>query len=84
MTTHSSILVWRSPWTEEPGELQSTGCRELDTTEATKHAQLGWNCSSPRRVQPLLRESGRVEDSPGRQGAAQDASETLCFLCELV
>ena len=23
MTTHSSILVWRISWTEEPGELQS-------------------------------------------------------------
>ena len=23
MTTHSSILVWRIPWTEEPGRLQS-------------------------------------------------------------
>ena len=25
MTTHSSILVWRSPWTKEPGGLQSMG-----------------------------------------------------------
>ena len=25
MATHSSILAWRTPWTEEPGELQSTG-----------------------------------------------------------
>ena len=25
MTTHSSILVWRIPWTEEPGRLQSLG-----------------------------------------------------------
>ena len=25
MVTHSSILVWRVPWTEEPGRLQSTG-----------------------------------------------------------
>ena len=25
MATHSSILVWRIPWTEEPGELQSKG-----------------------------------------------------------
>ena len=23
MTTHSSMLAWRIPWTEEPGELQS-------------------------------------------------------------
>ena len=25
MATHSSILVWRMPWTEEPGGLQSLG-----------------------------------------------------------
>ena len=25
MATHSSILAWRFPWTEEPGRLQSTG-----------------------------------------------------------
>ena len=30
---HSSILAWRVPWTEEPGGLQSTGCKELDVTE---------------------------------------------------
>ena len=33
MTTHSSILAWRIPWTEELGGPQSTGCKELDTTE---------------------------------------------------
>ena len=32
MATHSSILAWRTPWTEEPGGLQSTGHRESDTT----------------------------------------------------
>ena len=25
MTTHSSILAWETPWTEEPGGLQSMG-----------------------------------------------------------
>ena len=33
MATHSSILAWRIPWTEELGGLQSTGHTELDTTE---------------------------------------------------
>ena len=31
--THSSILVWRIPWAEEPGGLQSRGSEELETTE---------------------------------------------------
>ena len=34
MTTHSSILAWRIPWTEEPGKIQSIAS-ELDTTEVT-------------------------------------------------
>ena len=33
MATHSSILAWRIPWTEELGGLQSTGHKELDRTE---------------------------------------------------
>ena len=33
MAMHSSILTWRIPWTEEPGELQSMGSQESDTTE---------------------------------------------------
>ena len=33
MAIHSSILVWRIPWTEEPGGRQSMSHKELDTTE---------------------------------------------------
>ena len=34
MATHSSILNWRIPWTEEPGRLQSVGVtKQPDTTE---------------------------------------------------
>ena len=29
LATHSSILVWRIPWTEEPGRLQSIGSQSL-------------------------------------------------------
>ena len=32
MATHSNILAWRIPWTEEPGRLQSMGLQESDTT----------------------------------------------------
>ena len=37
MATHSSILAWRIPWTEEPGGLQSMGTQESDTTERLNH-----------------------------------------------
>ena len=29
MATHSSILAWRIPWTEEPGRLQSVGLQRV-------------------------------------------------------
>ena len=32
MATHSRILAWRIPWTEEPGGLQSMGSQESNTT----------------------------------------------------
>ena len=31
MATHSSILAWRVPWTEEPGGLQSLGSHRVRT-----------------------------------------------------
>ena len=38
MATHSSILAWRIPWTEEPGGLYSLwGCKESDMTEVTSY-----------------------------------------------
>ena len=43
METHSSILAWRIPWTEEPGRLQSMGVakswtqlRDFDFSNITK------------------------------------------------
>ena len=40
MATHSSILVWRIPWTEEPGGLQSMGLQTV-----------GHNCMSNTPIQ---------------------------------
>ena len=48
--THSCILVWKIPWTEEPGRLQSVGSQRVDTTE---------------RLNSLALTHSAVEDSPG-------------------
>ena len=42
MTTHSSILAWRIPWTEEPGRLYSPwGHKKSDASEqSSNHNQL--------------------------------------------
>ena len=39
MATHSRILAWGIPWTEEPGGLQSTGHKESDMTELLTYAK---------------------------------------------
>ena len=35
MATHSSILAWRIPWTEEPGGLQSKGSQRVRYDQMT-------------------------------------------------
>ena len=39
MATHSSILAWEIPWTEEPGGLQSLGLQKVEHESATKQQQ---------------------------------------------
>ena len=36
MATHSNILAWRIPWTEEPGGYSPWDCKESDMTERLK------------------------------------------------
>ena len=43
METHSSILAWRIPWSEEPGRLQSVGLQRVGYDWACTHARLGEN-----------------------------------------
>ena len=37
LVTHSSILAWKIPWTEESGELQTMGSLFVDTTKEIEH-----------------------------------------------
>ena len=39
MATHSNILAWKIPWTEEPGGLESKGSQRVGHDWATKQAQ---------------------------------------------
>ena len=41
--THSGILAWEIPWTEEPGVLQA--CKESDTTEQLNIHAEAWESS---------------------------------------
>ena len=39
MATHSSVLAWRIPWTEEPGRLQPMGLQGVGHNLVTKQQQ---------------------------------------------
>ena len=40
IATHSSILAWKIPWTEEPGRYSPWGHKESDMTEQLTHFRL--------------------------------------------
>ena len=44
MATHPSILPWRIPWTEEPGELQSMGSHSQSQLSACTHTHTHTIC----------------------------------------
>ena len=44
MVTHSNILVWRIPWTEEPGRLQCIGLQKV------RHNQSNLECTKARKT----------------------------------
>ena len=55
MATHSSILAWRIPWTEEPGGPKSMGSKELDMTEQLTQYRISLTLAGSRLlVIPIL------------------------------
>ena len=47
MTTHSSILTWEIPWTEEPGRLQSMGSQRVGNELVTKQQEQQTKVKNP-------------------------------------
>ena len=56
MVTYSSILAWESPWTEEPGGLQSMGSQKVREDLATKESAC--NAGDPSLIPGLGRSTG--------------------------
>ena len=54
MATHSSILAWRIPWTEEPGGLQSVESQRVRHDWATKQSIAGIDIKPQLSISPLL------------------------------
>ena len=65
MATHSSILAWKIPWTEEPGGLQSLGLQRVRYDLATKRQQYFKVLSKQtKKASPLPRSGGPPLASP--------------------
>ena len=63
MATHSRIPAWRTPWTEEPGGLQSMGSQRVRHDRATKHIaqdRTKENQGCKGRIPAMVPEEGRA------------------------
>ena len=77
MVTHSSILAWKTPWTEEPGELQSmrlqSQTRLSTDSECKEHL---WDPCSPPPLPPPAH-------PPGGDSGLSRASPLLSQMCQV-
>ena len=53
MATHSGVLAWKIPWTEEPGQLQSMGSQRVGHNLATKQQQHENNTTMIKYLYPI-------------------------------
>ena len=69
MATHSSILAWRIPWTEEPGGLQSMGSQRVGQNSLSNTMNMNerkiWGEGG------ILQEQGRTRGLECREDAAE-------------
>ena len=75
MATHSSILAWRIPWTEEPGGLQSIGLQKVRHIWATNTFTFHWEKETVTKDQ---KEAIITLNSPRRLDPDKEATEGLC------
>ena len=75
MATHSSILAWRFPWTEEPSGLQSVGCKESNTTERQTLSFLLFYEKETERLKGKAnkRQHTRIKEDSGNNTNAEQA-----------
>ena len=66
MATHSSILTWRIPWTEEPGELQSMGSQRIKHNLVIEQIQSQETGSMKDRLTKLFIGCGGHQPVPAR------------------
>ena len=83
-TTHSSILTWRIPWTEQPGGLQSMGLRRAGHEWAHMHLLEGGGLAEewldPQSL-PLVNTNWNDPHSEPRTFSLKRCVKEMLFLC---
>ena len=88
MATHSNILAWEMPWTEEPGGLQSTGSQrtrpDLETKQQRVNVGLHLIPQADGNDAPEVKTRLRLRAADTERGHASDTRRTvpLCRLPE--
>ena len=67
MATHSTILAWRIPWTEEPGRLQFTGSQKIGHNWETNKKKREWEKKPTSSTGDGSEESEKKEFSDWKQ-----------------
>ena len=64
MATHSSILAWRTPWTEDPSGLWSYGHKELDTNKVIEytHTIITYHKRMPQQQKSIVLQFWKLEE----------------------
>ena len=84
MATHSSILAWEMPWTEEPGGLQSTGSQrvrhDLETKQQRVNVGLHLIPQADGNDAPEVKTRLRLRAADAERGHPSDtrSTEPLC------
>ena len=75
MATHSNILAWRIPGTQEPGGLPSMGSLRVDMTEATRKQQQQHDVCQAFLAAQLVKNPPAIRETPIRFLGWQDPLE---------
>ena len=67
MATHSSILAWKIPWTQEPCGLQSMGLQRVEHSSVTEHTQIRATSHVPRQESVVKSKNPAEAETLARQ-----------------
>ena len=74
MATHSSIIAWRIPWTEEPGRLQSMGSQRVGHDQGCIFSPYLFNLSA----EYIMRNAGLEKAQAGIKIAGRNINNLRC------